>query len=112
MFENLLIIALAYMLAAIGAEKYKRLCAKFEKWKAKRDFYRDFNTRKKEIRRQNLQHIFECIGIKIANNYQNVNGVIIPDKNKLARMMKREYEQMKDYGMLDDMNRCRCEITL
>lgn len=112
MFENVLIIALVYMLAAIGADKYKRICAKFEKWKEKRAFYRDFNARKKKIKEQNLQHVIDCIGFKIEENYKYFNNLSRPNVIKLARMMKREYEQMKDYGMLDDMNRCKYEITL
>ena len=112
MFENILIIALAYMLAVLGAEKYRRLCAKFEKWQEKRAFYRDFNARKKKIKEQNLQYVLDCIGLKIEEDYKYFNNLSRPDDKKLARMMKREYEQMKDYGMLDDMNRCKYEITL
>lgn len=116
MFENILIIALVYMLAVIGAEKYKRFCIgfciKFAEWKAKRNFYRDFNRRKNEIKKQNLQDILYRIGFKIAIDYQKINGAPLPDTIRLARMIKREYEQMQDYGMIDNMNRCKYEITL
>lgn len=112
MFENLLIFLAVYMTAVQGALFFKQMSVKFDKWRENSRIHADFRKRVKEIRKRNLQHVIDCIGFKIEDNYQYYNNMSKPDKIKLARMMKREYAQWKDYGLFDDMNRCRYVIEL
>lgn len=110
-------INLLHLLSCIGitlllADAYNFLTRKIDKWIENHKIHKEFRARKRAIIRFNTKNAVDVFALKIAEIYKMNNGLKLPDKKKLERMIKREYEQAKDYGLIDDMGRYHDEIYL
>lgn len=110
-------INLLYLLSCIGitlspADAYNFLTKKIDKWIENHKMHKEFRARKRAIVRFNTRNAIDVFALRIAEIYKMNNSLKLPDKRKLERMIKREYEQAKDYGFIDDMGRYHDEVFL
>ena len=111
MFENIILLIIAYMTAGILTEFFFDLFKKIDRLKEAHRDNRKLAERIKYIKNENKNRTLFAIKIAIAESYRRHNNAAIGNK-LLKELANTEFLLNKKIGMIDEWNNFREEGSL